>query len=268
MSIPILWQVPFSLKQRPLFITGYFSSLGKEEKAILRNCCITAEFSETLKTLKPTQLESKVKEWIQIRGYDVATIIILLVKALILDGTTLQQFSLFGSFIDPEILHSLHQAGLSGYSSTATLFLKTSPTTSATPPLKNEMLYVNENNSDDSTYNEKASLESPNLIYAQDPSNDTQIVPISPTNYSDFSSTEDLPTPITVKSMNYQIATPNIPPGFCPFFPPSMYPYIGYPVIPSITLKESPMVPSSDRPPRPKNYNFNDSDCKTQLYES
>ncbi|CAG8648807.1 2535_t:CDS:2, partial [Gigaspora rosea] len=233
-------------------------------------------------TLKPTQLESKVKEWIQIRGYDVATIIILLVKALILDGTTLQQFSLFGSFIDPEILHSLHQAGLSGYSSTATLFLKTSPTTSATPPLKNEMLYVNENNSDEqqkSSLNvleqtfdlqnyRETSLESPNLIYAQDPSNDTQIVPISPTNYSDFSSTEDLPTPITVKSMNYQIATPNIPPGFCPFFPPSMYPYIGYPVIPSITLKESPMVPSSDRPPRPKNYNFNDSDCKTQLYES
>ncbi|RIB04688.1 hypothetical protein C2G38_2048231 [Gigaspora rosea] len=224
---------------------------------------------------------------------------------------------------------------------------QTSPTTSVTPPLKNEMLYVNENNSDvygtqansydfysygnsvnsvteqqksslnvseqtfdlqnyreiemiscesqsdvqsdpssfysssastpystasddsfnDSTYNEKASLESPNLIYAQDPSNDTQIVPISSANYSDFSSTEDLPTPITVKSMNYQIATPNIPPGFCPFFPPSMYPYIGYPVIPSITLKESPMVPSSDRPPRPKNYNFNDSDCKTQLYE-
>jgi len=224
---------------------------------------------------------------------------------------------------------------------------QTSPTTSVTPPLKNEILYVNENNSDvygtqansydfysygnsdnsvteqqkstlnvseqtfdlqnyrevemiscesqsdvqsdnssfysssastpystasddsfnDSTYNEKVSLESPNLIYAQEASNDTQIAPISPTNYSDFSTMEDLPTPTTVKSMNYQIATSHLPPGFCPFFPPSMYPYLGYPIIPSITLKESPMVPSSDRPSRPNNYISNDSDCKTQLYE-
>ncbi|RIB01103.1 hypothetical protein C2G38_2231869 [Gigaspora rosea] len=121
MSIPILWQNPFSLKKKSLFITGYFSSLGEGEKTILRNCGITAEFSEPLfnyarflKTLYPTQLKSKVEKWIQIRGFDVATIqpvVILLVKALILNGTTLQQFSLFGSFNDPEILHSLRQAG-------------------------------------------------------------------------------------------------------------------------------------------------------------
>ncbi|RIB00135.1 hypothetical protein C2G38_2235490 [Gigaspora rosea] len=121
MSIPILWQDPFSLKPKPLFITGYFSSLDEGEKTILRNCGITAEFSETLfnyarflKTLYPTQLKSKVEEWIQISGFDVATIqpvIILLVKTLILNGTTLQQFSLNGSFIDPEILYSLRQAG-------------------------------------------------------------------------------------------------------------------------------------------------------------
>ncbi|KAF0539677.1 hypothetical protein F8M41_006936 [Gigaspora margarita] len=101
---------------------GYFSSLGEGEKTILRNCGITTKFSETLfnyarflKTLNPTELELKVKKWIKIRGFDVPTIqpiIILLVKAIISNGTTLQQFSLYGSFIDPEILHSLHQAGL------------------------------------------------------------------------------------------------------------------------------------------------------------
>ncbi|CAG8544815.1 13630_t:CDS:2, partial [Cetraspora pellucida] len=116
--------------------------------------------------------------------------------------------------------------------------------------------------------NREASLEPSSLIYAQETSsNDTQIVPISPSNYSDSSTVDDLPTPVTVKSMTYQIASPNISPGFCPYFPPSMYPYLGYPVIPSITLKESPMVPSSDRPPRPKNHNSSESDCKTQLYD-
>ncbi|RIB26326.1 hypothetical protein C2G38_2163616 [Gigaspora rosea] len=68
MSIPILWQDPFSFEQRPLFISKYFSSLGEEEKYGLKKCGINAEFTKTLfdyarflKVLDLSRLESKVK---------------------------------------------------------------------------------------------------------------------------------------------------------------------------------------------------------------
>ncbi|RIB06698.1 hypothetical protein C2G38_2216423 [Gigaspora rosea] len=49
MSIPILWQDPFSFEQRkPLFISKYFSLLGKDEKSILKGFGINTEFSKTL----------------------------------------------------------------------------------------------------------------------------------------------------------------------------------------------------------------------------
>ncbi|KAF0511300.1 hypothetical protein F8M41_018286 [Gigaspora margarita] len=53
MSIPFLWQDPFSFNRRsPLFISNYFSSLGEYEKTILKECLeergINEEFSKTL----------------------------------------------------------------------------------------------------------------------------------------------------------------------------------------------------------------------------
>ncbi|KAF0384489.1 hypothetical protein F8M41_011601 [Gigaspora margarita] len=48
MSIPMLWQDPFSFEQNPFFISIYFSSLGEDEKFILKEYGINAEFSKTL----------------------------------------------------------------------------------------------------------------------------------------------------------------------------------------------------------------------------
>ncbi|RIB06411.1 hypothetical protein C2G38_2217187 [Gigaspora rosea] len=74
MSIPILWQDPFSIKQSSLFIPIYFSSLGEDEKLVvkeyLKEFGINIEFSEPifdyarfLKVLYIYQLASKVREW-------------------------------------------------------------------------------------------------------------------------------------------------------------------------------------------------------------
>ncbi|KAF0403829.1 hypothetical protein F8M41_009179 [Gigaspora margarita] len=45
MSIPILWKDPFSLEQRPSFISSYFSSLGEDENIVLKEYGINKEFS-------------------------------------------------------------------------------------------------------------------------------------------------------------------------------------------------------------------------------
>ncbi|KAF0539690.1 hypothetical protein F8M41_006949 [Gigaspora margarita] len=124
MSIPILWQDPFSLTSTPLFIDGYFSSLGEEEKIILRNCGINAKFSDPLfdyamflKALYPARLECRVEKWIEIRKFDkfdvpvtsIQTIVILLLKLLVLNGITLHQLFLHGPLIDAEIFNSLEK---------------------------------------------------------------------------------------------------------------------------------------------------------------
>uniref|UniRef100_A0A8H3WXZ2 F-box domain-containing protein n=1 Tax=Gigaspora margarita TaxID=4874 RepID=A0A8H3WXZ2_GIGMA len=75
-SIPILWQDPFSFKRRPLFISRYFSSL-EDERVLLELCEINAKFSKTifeyasfLKALDLSCLERTVKEWINLMLVD------------------------------------------------------------------------------------------------------------------------------------------------------------------------------------------------------
>ncbi|RIB15493.1 hypothetical protein C2G38_2093072 [Gigaspora rosea] len=76
MSIPILWQNPFStIKQRrSLFIPIYFSSLGEDEKLVIKECLkefeINIEFTKPLfdyarflKVLHIYQLANKVRDW-------------------------------------------------------------------------------------------------------------------------------------------------------------------------------------------------------------
>ncbi|RIB07627.1 hypothetical protein C2G38_2113249, partial [Gigaspora rosea] len=75
MSNLILWQDPFSFEQKkPLFISKYFSSLGEDEKFILKGFGINTEFSETLfdyarflKVLDLSNLKSNVKKWIDLQ---------------------------------------------------------------------------------------------------------------------------------------------------------------------------------------------------------
>ncbi|RIB20413.1 hypothetical protein C2G38_2179333 [Gigaspora rosea] len=74
-SIPILWQDPFSfIRRSPLFISNYFSSLGEYERIILKECGINEEFSKTLfdyakflKVLDLISLESIVEKWIDLK---------------------------------------------------------------------------------------------------------------------------------------------------------------------------------------------------------
>ncbi|CAG8534963.1 6190_t:CDS:2 [Acaulospora colombiana] len=89
-----------------------------------------------------------------------------------------------------------------------------------------------------------------------------------PTSWANESNTvENLPTQTAVKSTEHMMTTiSGIPPGLSPLFPPSLYPYLYYPVIPSITLKDCPVVPSSGRLAPPRGSNL-DNDCKTQLHE-
>src|SRR5690242_12520261 len=50
-SIPILWQDPFSsflFDRKPSFISKYLSSLNEDDKFILKNHGINQEFSKTL----------------------------------------------------------------------------------------------------------------------------------------------------------------------------------------------------------------------------
>src|SRR5260363_256713 len=74
MSIPILWQDPFSIEQRSLFIPIYFSSLGEDEKLDVKGCLkefgINIEFcnplfdyARFLKVLHTYRLVNKVREW-------------------------------------------------------------------------------------------------------------------------------------------------------------------------------------------------------------
>ncbi|RIB06831.1 hypothetical protein C2G38_2216122, partial [Gigaspora rosea] len=73
-SIPILWQNPFSHKEtKPLFISQYFSSLGEDEKFVLKEYGINKEISKTLfdyarflKVLDLFTLGSSVEFWIEL----------------------------------------------------------------------------------------------------------------------------------------------------------------------------------------------------------
>ncbi|KAF0555491.1 hypothetical protein F8M41_017214 [Gigaspora margarita] len=126
MSIPILWQDPFSFNQSPLFISKYFSSLGEDEKFSLKECGINTEFSKTLfdyarflKVLNLSSLESNVEKWFCLQYVSpmpnytqtVYRIVNLLFKLFVKSGATLHKLNLyFPSYeISPEIFYSLEQ---------------------------------------------------------------------------------------------------------------------------------------------------------------
>ncbi|KAF0463369.1 hypothetical protein F8M41_000188 [Gigaspora margarita] len=130
MSIPILWQNPFSFYQRnPLFISNYFSSLDEYEKIGLKECLeecgINKEFSKTLfdyakflRILYLNRLEYMVKNWIDLKpvSYErlINYIINLLLKLFIESGATLHELDLSFSRsfqLMPEIFYSLGRNG-------------------------------------------------------------------------------------------------------------------------------------------------------------
>ncbi|RIB20411.1 hypothetical protein C2G38_2080834 [Gigaspora rosea] len=132
MSIPILWREPFEFSQSPLFISKYFSSLGKCEKIILKEYGINEEFSKTifdyprfLKALDLSSLYFQAEKWIELvlvnsnlRGDNrlkhniIIDITNLLLKLLIENGATLHSLELRFSGcreFKPEIFYVLGQ---------------------------------------------------------------------------------------------------------------------------------------------------------------
>ncbi|RIB18384.1 hypothetical protein C2G38_2036946 [Gigaspora rosea] len=126
-SIPILWQDPFSFNQKPSYISKYFSSLDEEEKIILGEYGINLEISKTifdyarfLKVLDLFRLEEMVKKWIDFQ-FGISTsfsnslslkyhIFNSLLKIFIENGASLHKFDLnfFENFkIKSEVFCSL-----------------------------------------------------------------------------------------------------------------------------------------------------------------
>ncbi|KAF0454751.1 hypothetical protein F8M41_001530 [Gigaspora margarita] len=129
-SIPILWLDAFTLYQKPLIISEYLSSLGKDEKIglqfMLKACKINTQFPQTifdyanfLKVLDLNLLKCRVEEWLIFQQcpksfYNLLTftIIKLLIKKFIESGATLQELYLDFPVLDeiqPEICCSLEQ---------------------------------------------------------------------------------------------------------------------------------------------------------------
>ncbi|KAF0542523.1 f-box domain-containing protein [Gigaspora margarita] len=125
MSIPFLWQNPFSFCQNPLFISQYFSYLDENEKSVLKECGINVKFPKTLfnyakflKVLDLTSLKTKVREWIVSQLTDskpqkssIYLIINLLFKLFVESGATLHKLDLdlyfYQEIIHPEIFYTL-----------------------------------------------------------------------------------------------------------------------------------------------------------------
>ncbi|RIB23720.1 hypothetical protein C2G38_798981 [Gigaspora rosea] len=128
MSIPILWQDPFSFNKKPLFISEYFSSLDEDEIYILKEYGINLKISRKLfnygkflKELNLTNLESKAREWTKLNlvklissktYFDalVNVVINLLLKLLFESGAVLHKLDLsFSESFEfkPEIFYSI-----------------------------------------------------------------------------------------------------------------------------------------------------------------
>ncbi|KAF0557828.1 hypothetical protein F8M41_012282 [Gigaspora margarita] len=119
-SIPFLWQNPFSFCQNPLFISQYFSSLDENEKLVLNECGINVKFPETLfnyakflKVLDLSSLEAMVRKWIDSqlassklhKSIDLTN---LLFNLFVESGATLHKLDLyFYKEINSEIFYSL-----------------------------------------------------------------------------------------------------------------------------------------------------------------
>ncbi|KAF0552650.1 hypothetical protein F8M41_021340 [Gigaspora margarita] len=126
MSIPVLWQDPFSFDQNPLFISKYISSLDEDEKFILKKSGINVVSSKTLfeyasfiKILDIFRLENMVEKWIKSQLADSKSycsplkfhIRDLLLKLFIESGATLRKLDIYFSNnkIPPTIFFSLGQ---------------------------------------------------------------------------------------------------------------------------------------------------------------
>ncbi|KAF0557833.1 hypothetical protein F8M41_012288 [Gigaspora margarita] len=123
MSIPFIWQNPFSFCQNPLFISHYFSYLDENEKLVLNECGINTKFPKTLfnyakflKVLDLSSLETMVRKWSdsQISSSklykSIDRLANILFKLFVESGATLQKLDLyFYQEINPEILYSLRR---------------------------------------------------------------------------------------------------------------------------------------------------------------
>ncbi|RIB25465.1 hypothetical protein C2G38_2165788 [Gigaspora rosea] len=128
MSIPILWQNPFSFNKNPLFISEYFSSLDEDEIYILKEYGINLKISRKLfnyakflKDLNLFDLESKAIRWINLNPVEPITsityvdalvnvVINLLLKLIFESGAVLHKLTLScqNSFeFEPEIFYSI-----------------------------------------------------------------------------------------------------------------------------------------------------------------
>ncbi|KAF0557830.1 hypothetical protein F8M41_012285 [Gigaspora margarita] len=120
-SIPFLWQDPFSFCQNPLFISQYFSSLDENEKLVLNECGINVKFPKTLfnyakflKVLDLSSLETMVRKWIDFQlasskpHKPIDRITNLLFKLFVESGATLHKLDLyFYQEINSEIFYTL-----------------------------------------------------------------------------------------------------------------------------------------------------------------
>ncbi|RIB03932.1 hypothetical protein C2G38_727729 [Gigaspora rosea] len=123
LSIPLLWQNPFSIDQSPSFISQYFSSLDENEQIILKVYGINIKFPNTLfnyakflKFLDLSRLEDKVTNWIDLQHVNMihslkCHIINFLFKLFIENGANLHKLDLYFSDyeIKPEIFYSLER---------------------------------------------------------------------------------------------------------------------------------------------------------------
>ncbi|KAF0547194.1 hypothetical protein F8M41_000765 [Gigaspora margarita] len=125
MSIPILWQNPFSFDHdhNSLFISQYFSSLDENERLVLKDYGMNIQvtnalfnYARFLKVLNILNLEKKVKKWIDFQPANskpytssIYHIINFLFKLFIESGATLHKLVLYFSDyeINPEIFYSL-----------------------------------------------------------------------------------------------------------------------------------------------------------------
>ncbi|RIB23716.1 hypothetical protein C2G38_2288474 [Gigaspora rosea] len=125
MSIPILWQNPFSFNKKPLFISEYFSSLDEDEIYILKEYGINLKISRKLfnypkflKDLDLFRLEFKARRWIILNlvepmssiTYFGDVVINLVLKLIFESGAVLHKLTLLfpNSFeFEPEIFYSI-----------------------------------------------------------------------------------------------------------------------------------------------------------------
>ncbi|RIB15115.1 hypothetical protein C2G38_2247853 [Gigaspora rosea] len=126
MSIPLLWQDPFSFSRMSSFISNYFSSLCEDEKFFLKKRVINVEISKTLfdyarflKVINYYHLASKVYIWVSTHRIStkkdiflIYHIFNLLFKIFIESGATLHKLVLnFSEDIDikPEIFYLIER---------------------------------------------------------------------------------------------------------------------------------------------------------------